>query len=196
MKTELLLARHGETIWNSSRRIQGQLDSELTARGKLQAQQLAKKCQRLQLDHIYCSNLYRAVLSAQICQEILNIELAIDARLAERNLGDFQGKYFKDLKQQNNFLAIFQTIGHESPLNGESSYQCQNRISDALISICKKHRNQKLLVIFHGEAMRCFLSKLLTLKQDAYSSFSNSQLFQLYYCHQNQKFELPKKPFL
>ena len=38
--TQLILIRHGETLWNTERRMQGQLDSPLTPRGLWQAQQL------------------------------------------------------------------------------------------------------------------------------------------------------------
>jgi phosphohistidine phosphatase SixA len=37
--TQLILIRHGETLWNTERRMQGQLDSPLTERGLWQAQQ-------------------------------------------------------------------------------------------------------------------------------------------------------------
>lgn len=38
---QVYLVRHGETQWNAERRIQGQSDSPLTAKGEQQAMQVA-----------------------------------------------------------------------------------------------------------------------------------------------------------
>ena len=38
--TELILIRHGETVWNTQLRMQGSLDSDLSAKGKEQIQAL------------------------------------------------------------------------------------------------------------------------------------------------------------
>ena len=43
---QVYLVRHGETQWNAERRIQGQSDSPLTAKGEQQAMQVANPCQR------------------------------------------------------------------------------------------------------------------------------------------------------
>ena len=41
---QVYLVRHGETQWNAERRIQGQSDSPLTAKGEQQAMQVAIVC--------------------------------------------------------------------------------------------------------------------------------------------------------
>ena len=41
MPTKIYLARHGETLWNKTQRLQGQLDSELTSLGKIQSLDVA-----------------------------------------------------------------------------------------------------------------------------------------------------------
>ena len=38
----IYLVRHGETAWNCERRIQGHLDSDLTARGRSQARRIGR----------------------------------------------------------------------------------------------------------------------------------------------------------
>src|SRR5687768_1745374 len=51
--TELLLIRHGETLWNQQGRMQGQHDSPLTALGLQQARQLASRLKDVAFAALY-----------------------------------------------------------------------------------------------------------------------------------------------
>ena len=52
---QVYLVRHGETQWNAERRIQGQSDSPLTAKGEQQAMQVATRAKELGITHIISS---------------------------------------------------------------------------------------------------------------------------------------------
>ena len=56
---QVYLVRHGETQWNAERRIQGQSDSPLTAKGDQQAMQVATRAKALGITHIISSDLGR-----------------------------------------------------------------------------------------------------------------------------------------
>src|SRR5262249_58567172 len=57
--SRLLLVRHGESTWNATRRIQGQLDTPLTDREFDQARELAERLAGHQLTGFYSSGLAR-----------------------------------------------------------------------------------------------------------------------------------------
>ena len=83
--------RHGETHWNAIRRIQGQLESELTETGIAHAQAQARVMPSI-LAHnppCYVSPLGRAQQTAQIA--LGGYCYQTDARLAEAHAGDWQG---------------------------------------------------------------------------------------------------------
>ena len=66
--SKFILIRHGESLWNSERRIQGSLDPELSSRGRRQTELLvshlkAHKPQRVAA--IYASPLRRAAQTAE-----------------------------------------------------------------------------------------------------------------------------------
>ncbi|MGZ5146043.1 MAG: histidine phosphatase family protein, partial [Burkholderiales bacterium] len=58
--TEILLIRHGETLWNQQGRMQGQHDSPLTPVGLQQARQLAGRLRKVPFAALYSSDLGRA----------------------------------------------------------------------------------------------------------------------------------------
>lgn len=88
---KLWFLRHGETVWNAEKRIQGQLESDLTARGIAQAHQQAVVMEPLLHPSPPCfvSPLGRAQRTAEIA--LGGRSFATDPRLAEVHAGAWQG---------------------------------------------------------------------------------------------------------
>ena len=69
------LTRHGQTVWNLDKRLQGSGNSELTDYGIEQTEQLKKRVDSIQLDVIYTSPLERAKKTANIIRGDRSIEI-------------------------------------------------------------------------------------------------------------------------
>lgn len=97
--TQVLLLRHGETEANAAGVLQGQSESDLTARGRAQAAALAEALKErfssdpnyANLGHIVSSDLRRAADTAAAVASSLGLAVYKDPRLRERRLGVFQG---------------------------------------------------------------------------------------------------------
>lgn len=89
----LYLTRHGETIWNTQSRMQGQQDSPLTENGLEQAAALARQLQDVPLGQIWASPARRAVRTAEIilAAQLRPVRLDIDERIHEMALGLLEG---------------------------------------------------------------------------------------------------------
>jgi broad specificity phosphatase PhoE len=87
----ILLWRHGRTAWNVQRRFQGQADPPLDEVGEEQSRQAAAMLARLAVDAIVSSDLRRAVQTAAPLAERLGLPVAVDSRLRERALGNWEG---------------------------------------------------------------------------------------------------------
>ena len=193
MKTKIYLARHGETQWNKARRFQGTLDSELTLLGKQQSKKIALQLANKQIDLIVSSSLGRAIASAKICQQKLTAPVASLNGFDERDLGHWQGKNVDDIKSDKNYHEIFHQFTELTPLNGESALKCGERIYQTLELLLQNNQNKNLLIIFHGEALRCLLAKLGNNSADsAYQLFDNGCVLELIYTHQNSNFQLTR----
>ncbi|ETO16088.1 phosphoglyceromutase [Reticulomyxa filosa] len=97
--TELYLVRHGETEWNVVHKYQGQKDSNLTEKGKLQAVHVGQRLAHIhrtdrKFAKVYVSPLGRARHTAKLILEQFddadNIECIYMPELMERNFGELE----------------------------------------------------------------------------------------------------------
>jgi len=158
-RTIFHLARHGQTEWNLEQRIQGQLDSALTAMGEQQAAQLATRCQPLHISQILTSSLGRAVQTAKICAQQLQLTEKVLLGIEERNFGLWEGKKTPDVQSEPDYIEITSQVSDCKPVQGESSKQLLTRFEHALKQQFQQAPNDNYLIITHGDVMRCFMSQ-------------------------------------
>lgn len=84
---QVYLVRHGETLWNAARRIQGQSDSALTEKGEQQAYQVGQRVKNLGITHVITSDLGRTRRTAEIVADACGCSVLLDPRLRELNMG-------------------------------------------------------------------------------------------------------------
>lgn len=93
---ELFVIRHGETEWNRQGRMQGDLDSPLTAQGEAQAEELGVMLRRAGITPdthaFYVSPLGRARHTAALMLGDAVAKVTEDARLREISVGRWTGR--------------------------------------------------------------------------------------------------------
>jgi 2,3-bisphosphoglycerate-dependent phosphoglycerate mutase len=149
--TRLLLVRHGQTQWNREGRWQGQADPPLNALGQRQARRAAVELGRAHLDHLYSSDLRRAMETAQIIGAALGLAVIPDARLREINLGRWQGMLSTDI--QTVYPEEYRRW-HTSPLaarppEGEDVQALAGRVLEGVSEIALRHPGQCVGVVAH-----------------------------------------------
>ncbi|OLT40973.1 phosphoglycerate mutase [Serinicoccus sp. CNJ-927] len=87
----VIVWRHGETEHNASGIYQGQLDTELSVRGREQAQRAAEVLAARGAVRLVTSDLTRAVQTATCLAERTGLRAEPDARLREIHVGRWQG---------------------------------------------------------------------------------------------------------
>ncbi|WP_413110261.1 histidine phosphatase family protein [Thaumasiovibrio sp. DFM-14] len=91
---KLVLIRHGQTRWNREQRLQGWQDSELTQYAQLQL--MTMPLPTLTNPIVICSDLGRAIQSAEIIATRYLTGFRLDQRLRERGFGVLEGKEIED----------------------------------------------------------------------------------------------------
>lgn len=90
-KTTLLLARHGETVDNANRIMQGQTQGRLNENGIRQAEELSGMMKDRKIDAFVASDLKRSVDTCRIVAAPHHAEVHTTQLLRERDWGGFTG---------------------------------------------------------------------------------------------------------
>jgi len=157
---QLILIRHGETLWNKEERVQGRSDIELSPVGIEQARRLALSLKDQPICAIHASPLKRALQTAQIINEFHRQEIKTHSGLMEMDQGDFEGFSFKELiATQKDFLDkwIANPASVRMP-NGESLAGLQERAWRALETIINQKENA--LVVAHNFTIAAILCRI------------------------------------
>lgn len=110
LMTTLYLVRHGETVDNLNRIMQGQTHGMLTAEGVRQAERLRERFLAEAIDVFYASDLRRAVDTCRIIAEPHGKPVQTTALLRERDWGSFTGRYIPSLRDAE-WTDDIETIG-------------------------------------------------------------------------------------
>jgi len=156
--TRILFVRHGETDWNVKRIIQGWKGTRLNALGLAQARLMSARVRRmdLKLDAILCSDLLRAVQTAEALAKPLKLKLERRKDLRERSFGDWEGKRVEDVLakyklgpgvRKDPFLAF-------EPHGGESMPVFAKRMQGFLKAVLKQHKGKTVAAVTHGGPVR------------------------------------------
>ena len=155
--TRVLAIRHGETAWNRDKRIQGQLDIPLNARGEAQAQRRAAALASEHIDAVYSSDLGRARQTAAAVACGAGLDLTLDAGLRERHFGVFEGQTWQEIAAQ--WPEQSERWRRRDPgfgaAGGETLQDFYARSVAAVARLLEPHAGHTVLLLTHGGVLDC-----------------------------------------
>lgn len=159
MKTTLYIVRHGETLWNSEKKMQGWNDSPLTELGIKQATWLGERLKEVKFDNIYSSPTGRSFKTAALVNKNRSISVTLDECLREINLGSWEGKSIEEIERENpEQLNNFWKAPHlYVPVSGESFKDVQDRVIGGLKSIIEANEGKTILLVTHTVALKTIM---------------------------------------
>jgi len=162
---QVYLVRHGETQWNAERRIQGQSDSALTEKGVRQAEQVAERVKTLGITHVISSDLGRTRHTAEIIARACGVDVTLDARLRELDMGVLERRNLDTLNDEEEGWRrqlVNGTADGRIP-EGESMLEMSERMHAALNACLDLPSGSRPLLVSHGMALGCLVSTILGL---------------------------------
>jgi broad specificity phosphatase PhoE len=165
----IFFARHGQTSFNRDNKMQGLGETPLTTEGKKYIHKIAVASANYKINRIYVSNILRAKQTAKIYQNTFNASVEIDDRLNEIDVGDFEGKLFKEVKEDYSYALEQWQLGkfnHVHIPNGEKFSSLEKRIKSFLDNIIQEgdsfNADHSILVVSHFVVIKSIISILLT----------------------------------
>jgi len=152
MSVKITYFVHGTTTDNEQDLATGTLPGELSEIGKQQAANVAEQVADRHFDIVFCSDLQRAIDSANL--GFSKYEIVQDERLRECNYGDMNGKSAKDFKDRMEDFV-------DAPFpNGESYKDVEKRIA-SFVEFLRSNYDGKHVAIVAHQAPQLALDVLL-----------------------------------
>jgi broad specificity phosphatase PhoE len=154
--TTLHLVRHGQSEWNLSRRLQGQVAHvPLTPLGLEQARTAARALTGRPIAAVHSSDLLRARRTAEVIGVALGLPVQLDAELREQSYGVLEG-----LPSDEVLAAApydFTDPDARAP-GGESLRDVHDRIGRRLAAYTERYAGEECVLVSHGDAIRIGLA--------------------------------------
>lgn len=162
---ELYIVRHGETVWNSKKLLQGSEDIELNENGRILAGKTGENLETVHFDKIYSSPLIRAYETACLIRGHRNIPIIRDDRLRELGFGVNEGKNFSNLlaDESDPFHHFFNRPDlYVAPENGETIEALCLRAKEFLEMVIEPEASacRRVMIVAHGainKALMCHI---------------------------------------
>jgi len=174
----ILLIRHAENDYMKKGRLAGRLPGvHLSENGCQQAQAaaeaLGRKFPEKNVKALYSSPLERTMETAAPIAAALGLEVIPFPGLLETDIGEWQGKSVKGLSR----LKVWKIVQNRPSLfrfpGGETFADTQQRISQALSSLCTQHEAKDILIcVTHADPIKLAVAYFTGIPLDLFQRLS------------------------
>jgi len=169
----LVLVRHGQSLWNLENRFTGWVDVPLTAQGRAEAARAGSLLKGMRFDVAYTSALRRAqdTLAIMLAEMGADVPVIRDQALNERHYGDLQGLNKDDMRRQfgDEQVKIWRRSYDVPPPGGEALKDTAARtvpfFERCILGDIRQGKD--VLVVAHGNSNRSIVMELDKLDGEA-----------------------------
>jgi len=165
----IIFLRHGQAENNIKKILAGRSPGvNLTEVGIQQAEQAGKMLEPLNISAIYSSPIDRALQTAEIVGKQCDLEISIDDRLIELDMGKFTKMPYDEIfaKHGNVFLKFYEGSEEVSENGVETFTKVQKRVLDMADFIINKHKNENVVLVTHMDPIKAMIGKVLKLRPE------------------------------
>ncbi|MCI8887649.1 MAG: histidine phosphatase family protein [Hungatella sp.] len=171
MKRTLYLMRHGETMFNVQKRIQGWCDSPLTQKGRQQAVRAGRyfKERGIVFDYACCSTSERCSDTLELVTDMPYTRLK---GLKEMFYGELEGE-----SERLNCKTPEECVTYYLQFGGESSDEVRDRMTKTLSEVMEQDGHTCVLAVSHSGACFNFLRGIQDPMEELKKGLGNCCIF-------------------
>jgi broad specificity phosphatase PhoE len=165
--TQVHLLRHGEVAELTQRVVRGQMDVELSPRGRAHGTALARWFANVEArpTRLFASDLVRCTALAGELGELVALPPRLDARLREQSMGAWEGRTWAEITRAEPaaVTAYWDDYYRARPQGGESLQDLERRVLDWWQETFARDAGERIAVVTHIGVIRVLLSHFLNL---------------------------------
>ena len=160
MKT-LYFIRHAQSEANRREILASRQDFPLSEKGRADAEAIAAELKEIAtLDRIVCSPLIRAQQTAAPIAEAFGLEVEMDDRLTEQDLGIYAGMSYADLESRTDYMHDRTQRWNWVPDGGGESYEMIFQRLEPFFQGLENLEGDSILFVTHAVTMRMIKATL------------------------------------
>ena len=192
----LILVRHGQSLWNKEKRFTGWADIELTKQGKAEAENAGQLIKKLNIvfDSFFTSELTRAKQTLDVILKILEkekVDIIRSTAFNERHYGNLTGlnkdetikKYGAEQVQlwRRSFDLAPPPMNKNHPfrnkINSKILSESLKQTFDRVVPYYKKNieplisSKKNIIIVLHGNTIRALLMKIFNISKKKIDKF-------------------------
>ena len=163
---QIIFLRHGQAKNNTERILSGRTPGvPLTDKGMTQAQQTAELLEHMNISAIYSSPIQRAKHTAEIVGKHNSIDVTIDDRLIELDMGKFTNVPYDEIfSSHGNVFMKFYDGELEIAHNGVETFaDVKKRVASIVEEVIEKHPDENVVLVTHMDPIKAMLSTIVDL---------------------------------
>lgn len=160
---DLILLRHGETVWSQAGKHTGRTDIPLTLRGEAAAAALAPLLRRRDIVAAFTSPAQRAVRTAELAGLA---DAKRDADLWEWDYGGYEGLTTREIQVQRPGWSLWRdgVVPGDAAHPGETVEQVGERVDRVVRRVRPLLADGDVALIAHGHVLRVLTARYLRLE--------------------------------
>lgn len=167
--TRLVLIRHATNDMMESGILAGWTPGvHLNAKGRAEAEALARRLAQVEIAAIYASPLERALETAEIIAAPHHLAVTVREDLGEAHCGRWTGQKIERLRRRRLWRQVQIAPGLARFPGGESMLQVQTRMAAALEQLCTAHPRATIAIVSHADPIKAAVAFYVGLPLDLF----------------------------